>query len=90
MAGSPAASWVGRYQHTPIAVWSSSASTKAAPGGTGRQLPVSYVAGRAAIGTSDVADIEDGRRQPSLAVLQRLAKVLGGDYDELARLAGYG
>ena len=54
-----------------------------------RALPPSTVARRLGRSVSTVYALELGRRRPSPAVLARLVAVLGADYDELARLAGY-
>ena len=56
---------------------------------TGRRLTRNWLAGATGMSTTFIADIEAGKRRPRPELLRRLAQVLGGDYDDLARLAGY-
>ena len=55
-----------------------------------RHLLQSHVSAAAGVTSEYIADIEAGRVRPSPEVLRRLAAALGGDADELTRLAGYG
>lgn len=47
------------------------------------------VAARAGISEGYVSSLEKGRYQPASDVLRLLARVLGGEFNELARLADY-